>query len=74
MQAYPKVEIAAAMGFGKVWHHNGIGIILADSHYKFATDFANVVIRNFIDQTRAEIAAEEKKQAEEKKKKEIVLA
>ena len=72
--AYPKVELAAAKGFGKVWHHNGIGIILADSHYKFATDFANVVLRNFIDQTRAEREKEEKEQAEKKKKSEIVLA
>jgi hypothetical protein len=74
MLSYPKVEIAAAQGFGKVWHHNGIGIILADSHYKFATDFANVVLRNFIDQTRADMEKEEREAAEKAKKKEIVLA
>ena len=74
MLSYPKVEIAAAQGFGKVWHHNGIGIILADSHYKFATDFANVVMRNFIDQTRAAMAKEEAAEAEKKKKTEIILA
>jgi hypothetical protein len=74
MLSYPKVEVAAAQGFGKVWHHNGIGIILADSHYKFATDFANVVLRNFIDQTRADMEKEEREAAEKAKKKEIVLA
>lgn len=47
---YPRVGPADAKSFGKVWDSGGIKIILDDVHFKFATDFANIALRSFIDQ------------------------
>ncbi len=70
----PTVDIKQAEGFGKVWHHNGVGIILNDSHYKFARDFANVVLRNFVQMCEAEVKKNYEAEQAAAKKSEIVLA
>jgi hypothetical protein len=56
-----------AEAFGKVWHHNGVNIILQDSHYKFATDFANVCLRSFIQMCQQQFVAAQKAAAEANK-------
>lgn len=50
------VGIDQAKEFAKVWHHNGVNIILQDSHYKFATDFANVALQSFIRMCQQQMA------------------
>lgn len=37
-------------GFSKVWKYNGVDIILTDTHYQFALDFANMILNSFIEQ------------------------
>jgi len=42
------VPRAEAESFSKVWNKGGITILLSPEAIDFATDFANVVLRNFI--------------------------
>jgi hypothetical protein len=35
-------------GFAQVWTKNGVAIAIGDVYLDFATDFANVVLRNFV--------------------------
>lgn len=72
-QAFPMVPPGEAKKFGAVWHHNGVNIILNDSHHKFAEDFANVVLRNFVLQCQAQAAAALKAVKEQEAKSKIVL-
>lgn len=65
MQA--QVSAAEAKSFGKVWTHRGIAIFMDDTHYKFAADFANIVVKNFVEQAR-------RAAAEAAKNKQIVIA
>lgn len=51
------VSINDAKGFSQVWNVKGVAIPLQDVHLQFATDFANVVLRNFIQQANAQAAA-----------------
>lgn len=51
-----QVTGADAKKFGQVWTHKGIAIFMDDTHYKFAADFANVVLRSFIEQAQARAA------------------
>jgi len=46
----PVVKPNEAQSFAKVWNYNGVAIVLDDVHFKFAADFANVVLRSFIQQ------------------------
>lgn len=43
-------------GFAKVWTHNGLAIFLDDVHKRFACDFANVMLSNFIEQQKRAVA------------------
>jgi hypothetical protein len=54
MQRIVRKEMA--VGFSKVWTHKGIAIFLDDVHLAFATDFANVMLNNFLQQ-QAQAAA-----------------
>lgn len=68
-----QVSPTEAAKFNQVWTHNGIAIVMTPIHYKFAADFASVVLKNFIeDAQRKALAA--KKAAEEEAKPKIVLA
>jgi hypothetical protein len=48
MPATFSVPLADAQNFQKVWTNRGIAIVLPAEAAQFATDFANVVLRNFI--------------------------
>ena len=58
-----KVERQEAEKFSNIWNKNGIHIVLAPEAVDFATDFANVVLNNFINLCRAQAHAEAQKQA-----------
>lgn len=61
MQA--QISPVEAKNFGKVWTHKGIAIFMDDTHYQFAADFANIVLKNFVEQAqRAAVEAAKKKQ------------
>lgn len=66
-----KVNYSDAEGFSKVWNHKGIIIPLQEPHIQFATDYANVVLNSFVQQTLQASAAKQKA-AEEAKAKPLV--
>ncbi len=43
-----------AVEFSKVWKFKGLSMPLSDVHTQFATDFANIAIRSFIEYTMAQ--------------------
>lgn len=49
-----KVDPADAVEFSKVWKFKGLSMPLSDVHTQFATDFANIAIRSFIEFTMAQ--------------------
>lgn len=53
---YPQVQKDQVRGFAKAWNHNGIKLILDDSTLQFAVDFANVVLRSFVDDMKKSAA------------------
>lgn len=52
-----KVDPADAVEFSKVWKFKGLSMPLSDVHTKFATDFANIAIRSFIEFTMTQAKA-----------------
>lgn len=69
---YPQVTKEGTQGFSKVWNKGGIAILLDDTAITFATDYANVVLRSFID---AEVKKYQEAQAklEEQNKSKLVV-
>ena len=57
MPILPQVVKEEAAKFAQVWRHNGLFIAIDDAHIQFATDFANVVLRNFIQQCQAQVTS-----------------
>lgn len=57
-----KVNKSEAEAFAAIWNYKGIAAILPEMTIQFATDFANVVLRNFIEicQKQAELDAKQK--------------
>ena len=57
-----KVNKSEAEAFAKVWNYKGIAAILPEMSIQFATDFANVVLNNFLKmcQEQAELEAKQK--------------
>lgn len=53
----PQITKQEAEKFSKVWDYNGVQIPLTDPHFKFATDFANVVLKSFVLQCKAQAEA-----------------
>lgn len=51
-----KVERTETAKFAHVWNKGGISIILPDTALDFATDFANIVLNNFIAMCQANAA------------------
>lgn len=43
-----KITKSEALKFSRVWTYSGIAIPMKDVHIEYATDFANVVLRDFI--------------------------
>lgn len=61
MPAQFKVNKSEAEAFAKVWTYQGVSIPLSESAIQFSTDFANIVLRNFIDVCQQQVQ-ERKKQ------------
>ena len=61
-EAQFKVNKSEAEAFAKVWNYNGIAMPIDEISLKFATDFSNVVLRNFLImcKTQAELEAKQK--------------
>lgn len=51
-----KVSREDTARFAKVWTKNGIAFILPDVGLDFATDYANIVIKSFIEQCQRDAA------------------
>jgi len=66
-----KVLPEDAKNFAKVWTYKGLQIPMDDIHMQFATDYANVVLNSFVQQTLQASAAKQKA-AEEAKAKPLV--
>lgn len=59
-----KVTVEEATNFSKVWNYKGLAMPLDVVHCEFAKDFANVVLRSFVEQMMAQAkAAKEAAQA-----------
>jgi hypothetical protein len=56
-QMLPQVPREEAIRFSQVWRSNGIAIPLDVVHINFATDFANICLRNFVLQCQSQVAA-----------------
>lgn len=67
-----QVSLIDAAKFGQVWTHNGVAIVMTDVHHKFAADFANVVLRSFIEDAQRK-ASQARKSAEEAAEPKVVL-
>jgi hypothetical protein len=52
----PTISAAQAKQFGSVWKHNGIHIFMDDPHHQFAADFANIVLRSFVEEANRQAA------------------
>ena len=44
----PVVSRAEAKRFSKAWSHNGVALVIDDPLCQFAADFANVVLKSFV--------------------------
>lgn len=66
MQQY-KVQRQEAANFAKVWNHKGVALVIQDAHIEFATDFANVVLRNFIQMCQQQVTNANSAKPEPKK-------
>lgn len=64
MQTY-KISLADTQSFARVWTRNGIAILMQDVHMEFATDFANLVLANFIEMCQKDAAAAQRKREAE---------
>jgi hypothetical protein len=62
----PTVNRKQVEGFAKVWTYRGVALCLNDAHIQFAADFANVMLRSFVEniakQQAAAVAATKAKQ------------
>ena len=66
----PQVNKDQVAGFAKVWTYKGVAILLNEMHIEFAKDFANVMLRNFVQQ----IAQQQMAAAQAAAAKNIVVA
>lgn len=55
-----------ARDFSRVWTNRGVAIVLQDVHLQFAADFANVVLKSFIETAQQAQAEAAKQQAAKK--------
>ena len=61
MISIPKVTKEEAKKFSNVWNFKGIAIIVDDVHCEFASNFANVVLKSFVENLMRQQAAEAEK-------------
>lgn len=67
------VPVSDAQAFAKVWTYKGLATPLSEVHVQFASDYANIVLKNFVQQMQAQAQAAKKK-AEEAAKPLVTLA
>ena len=65
MQPVFSIDKKDAQKFSQVWNYKGLAVPLLDAHVQFATDFANIVLKNFVIQCQQQ-ALVAKQQAEKK--------
>ena len=53
---YPTVKESDIDGFARMWDHRGLKLIMDATSKRFAIDFANIVLRSYIDDLRAKAA------------------
>jgi hypothetical protein len=65
MPIIPKVTKEMTAAFGKAWDSNGVKIILDATTIQFATDWANIALKSFVEDINAQAVKlrEEKKAA-----------
>lgn len=51
-----KVTIESAKEFSHVWNYKGLAMPLDEVHCEFAKDFANIVLKSFVEQMMAQAA------------------
>lgn len=59
------IQRQEAARFATIWNHKGVAIVIQDVHIDFATDFANVVLRNFIQMCQQQAANQVPKPVQE---------
>jgi hypothetical protein len=73
----PQVGPQEAKNFSSKWTYKGLAVIMDEAHLQFSTDFANCVLRSFIEhcqqQAFMQAKAQEKLLQEEQEKHKIVL-
>lgn len=66
MPAQPfSVSLTDAQNFAKVWNYKGISVPLDEIHCQAMTDYANIVLKSFVDQmvAKAQLAKQQAEQA-----------
>jgi hypothetical protein len=53
---YPTVKESDIDGFARMWDCRGLKLIMDATSKRFAIDFANIVLRSYIDDLRAKAA------------------
>jgi hypothetical protein len=54
MPLIPKVTKEMTAAFGKAWDSNGIKVILDATTVQFATDWANIALKSFVEDINAQ--------------------
>ena len=57
MQQIPQITMEEVNRFARTWTHKGVAIVVDNLHAEFTRDFANVVLKSFV-QMCAQQAAE----------------
>jgi hypothetical protein len=52
----PQVKLEEAKKFAQIWNYKGVALIVDDAHCQFAADFANTVLRSFVQQLQMQQA------------------
>lgn len=53
---YPIIKKEQTAAFAKAWDRSGIKMILDDTSVQFATDWANIVLKSYVDDALAKAA------------------
>lgn len=69
----PQVAVEETKRFASQWTYKGLAVPMDDVHVQFATDFANVVLLNFIQVCQQQVAAQQAAQTPETPKPETSL-
>lgn len=58
MMPQMRVEVKDTKGFAQQWNYKGVALVLDDYVLQFATDWANIVLKSFVQQCQEAAAAE----------------